>query len=117
MLTTLGPAAGQLFCGECWRQIGAFYADRLGALVMAFAKINSLMGGIILGIFLLGILSRRATGTGVILGAMVSLALVIYISLYTPVTLYWYCIIGGVATLVTGWLFSLHSLPARDKEN
>lgn len=87
--------------------VGAFYADRLGALVMAFAKINSLMAGIILGIFLLGILSRRATSTGVILGAIISLGLVIYISLYTPVTLYWYCIIGGIATLVMGWIFSL----------
>jgi SSS family solute:Na+ symporter len=87
--------------------VGAFYADRLGALVMAFAKINSLMAGIILGIFLLGIISRRASGTGVIVGAMLSLGLVIYISVYTPVTLYWYCIIGGLATVLMGWLFSL----------
>ena len=87
--------------------VGAFYADRLGALVMAFIKVNSLMGGIILGIFLLGILSRRANGTGVTLGAVVSFGLVIYVSLYTPVTLFWYCIIGGIATLLTGWLFSL----------
>ncbi|MSO23168.1 MAG: hypothetical protein EXQ58_07945 [Acidobacteria bacterium] len=87
--------------------VGAFYADRLGALAMAFTKISSLMGGIILGIFVLGVLSRRATGLGVILGAVVSLGIVIYVSLYTPVTFYWYCIIGGLATLLTGWLFSL----------
>jgi SSS family solute:Na+ symporter len=86
---------------------GAFYAHRLGALVTAFAKVNSLIGGIILGIFVLGALSRRATGPGVILGALVSLGIVIYVSLYTPVTLYWYCIIGGLTTVVTGWLFSL----------
>jgi SSS family transporter len=87
--------------------VGAFYANRLGALVMAFAKINSLMGGVILGIFLLGILSQRTTSMGVLLGSAVSLGVVIYISLYTPVSMYWYCIIGGVATLITGRLFSL----------
>jgi SSS family solute:Na+ symporter len=86
---------------------GAFYVGRLGALILAFVKINSLMGGIILGVFLLGILSRRANSAGVILGATVSLALVIYVSMYTAVTMYWYCVVGSLSTVLTGWLFSL----------
>jgi SSS family transporter len=87
--------------------MGSFYADRLGALVMAFTKILSLMGGIILGVFLLGVASRRANSTGVILGSLAGLVIVLYIFLYTPVAFYWYCVVGVLATFATGWTFSL----------
>ncbi len=87
--------------------LGAFYANRLGALVLAFAKIQSLIGGVILGIFLLGVLSRRVTNRGVIVGALIGLGVVIYVCLYTSISIYWYCVIGCLATFAVGWLEKL----------
>jgi Na+/proline symporter len=87
--------------------VGAFYAGRLGALILAYHKICSLVGGILLGVFLLGILSRRTGSRGVLIGAIAGLGIVIYVFETTTVSLYWYCAIGLLATMVMGWLFSL----------
>ncbi|MEW5979558.1 MAG: sodium/solute symporter [Acidobacteriota bacterium] len=87
--------------------LGAFYVGRLGALVTAFAKIQSLIGGIILGIFLLGILTKRTTSSGVIAGSIGGLGVVLYVFFFTRVSLFWYCVIGSVGTLLVGWLYSL----------
>jgi len=89
--------------------IGAFYAGRLGALVNAFAKIQSLMGGIILGIFLLGILTKRVSSAGVIFGSLLGLGVVLYVFFFTPISLFWYCVIGSACTFAGGWVYSLVS--------
>lgn len=86
--------------------VGAFYANRLGPLILAFTKIQSLLGGVILGIFVLGIISKRATSTGAIVGSLVGFFSVIYVSVYTAVSLYWYCVIGCICTLLIGQLHS-----------
>jgi SSS family transporter len=89
--------------------VGAFYAGRLGALVNAFAKIQSLMGGIILGIFLLGILTKRVSSGGVIFGSLLGLGVVLYVFFFTSISLFWYCVIGSACTFAGGWLYSLVS--------
>jgi Na+/proline symporter len=85
---------------------GAFYADRLGALNLAFSKAQSLLGGVILGIFLLGICSKRVTGTGVIVGSVAGSAAAFYSSGYTFLSMYWYCVIGCIVTCFVAWLYS-----------
>jgi sodium-coupled monocarboxylate transporter 8/12 len=87
--------------------VAAFYAGHLGALINAFAKIQSLLGGIILGVFLLGILSKRASSSGVILASVLGLAAVLYAFVFTAISLFWYCVIGCLTTLLVGWLWSL----------
>jgi Na+/proline symporter len=87
--------------------VGALYAFRLGPLVTSFLKIQSLIGGVVLGIFLLGVLGGRATGAGVLVGAAVGLAVVVYVSFFTPVSVYWHVVTGCVATGITGWLLSV----------
>jgi hypothetical protein len=64
------------------------------------------MGGIILGIFLLGVVGRRANSSGVILGSLTGLALVLYVFLYTSVAFYWYSGIGALTTFAIGWTLS-----------
>jgi len=86
--------------------LGALFADRLGTLVLATVKIQSLMGGIILGIFLLGVTTKTATSTGVIVGASIGLPIVIAVSLFSPLSIYWYCVIGCMCTFAIGWLYS-----------
>lgn len=98
-------------CATClWGALataGAFYAERLGALINAFAKIQSLMGGIILGVFLLGILSSRTSSSGVIVASVLGLVTVLYVFVFTSISLFWYCVIGCLTTFFIGWLWSL----------
>jgi sodium-coupled monocarboxylate transporter 8/12 len=90
--------------------VGALFARRLGPILNAFNIINSFLGGLILGIFLLGMLSRRARGTGVICGAVLGLCSVSLVAWKTHVSFFYYAIVGTVVTFVCGWLLSvLHS--------
>ncbi|HEU0007772.1 MAG TPA: hypothetical protein VFS12_17425 [Terriglobia bacterium] len=76
-------------------------------MINAFAKIQSLMGGIILGVFLLGILSKGASSSGVIVASILGLAAVLYVFVFTSISLFWYCVIGCLTTLLVGWLWGL----------
>jgi Na+/proline symporter len=82
--------------------------------------------GILLGVFLLGTLTRRANGPGVLLGALVGLttALAVTAPNYfvrlepgTPrLSFLWINMIGCLATIITGYVFSfLFARPAADK--
>jgi len=51
----------------------ALVAPRLGPIVNAFNLVNSFLGGPILGIFLLGMLTRRAKSGATVLGAVAGL--------------------------------------------
>jgi SSS family transporter len=86
--------------------VGALYAGRLGPLIVGFSKVQSLMGGVILGIFALGVLSRRATANGVIVGAAFGLAAVLLVSVSARVSLFLYSPIGCLGTMITGWAAS-----------
>jgi len=83
---------------------GALYADRLGALVIAVTRVQSLMGGVILGIFLLGVTSKRIGPNQAIGGTVVGLATVVYFAVFTPVSVYWHCAIGCFSTVLFGFL-------------
>lgn len=86
--------------------VGALYAGRLGALIVAFAKVQSLMGGVILGIFLLGTLSKRVSSAGALVGGVIGFVLVLSVSLSTGVSFYWYCVVGCIGTMAGGWTVS-----------
>lgn len=93
----------------------ALYANRLGSLANAFNVINSFLGGPILGIFLLGMLSRRAKGTGVIIGGAAGLIAVTLVSVMIPISFYYLSFAGVVVTLAVGYMASLIG-PKRDPE-
>lgn len=86
--------------------VGAFFGNRLGPLILSFSKVWSLLGGVILAIFLLGILTKRTTSVGVIVGSIFGLSTVVYVASCTRVTLYWYCVFGLVSTWTGGWVCS-----------
>jgi len=85
---------------------GALYAGRLGPLVLGFAKIQSLLGGLLLGIFLLASATRKVTGPGAICGLVLGLGVVVWFSWYSPVSIYLYAAIGCFTTVCGGWFFS-----------
>ncbi len=93
----------------CWGAVAtgmAFFVDRLGILIEASVKINTFFGGVLLGIFLLGMLSRRAGGGATLAAAAAGLAIVSYIGLLTKISFFWYAPIGCGVTMLVGYLIS-----------
>ena len=91
----------------------ALFMSRLGALVLAYAKVSSLVAGPMLGIFLLGMLTRRATSGGTLAGAAAGAVAVAAVASLTPVSFYYHAIIGVAITMIAGWLASrFTALPA-----
>jgi solute:Na+ symporter, SSS family len=95
--------------------VGALYANRLGPLTNAFNVINSYLGGPILGIFLLGMLSRRAKGTATVCGAFIGVLVVALVGWKTHYSFYYFSFIGVLVTYIAGYLLSLLG-PAPDQE-
>ncbi|HLY98328.1 MAG TPA: sodium:solute symporter [Candidatus Angelobacter sp.] len=74
-------------------------------------SIASVAYGGLLGVFLLGVLTRRARQTGAIIGMVCGLALNLYVWRWTKIALTWYVTLGSITTFVVGYLASL---PGRD---
>ena len=87
--------------------VGAMYADRLGALALAFAKIQGFVGGVMLGIFLLAFFFRRAGAMGTIVGSAAGMAFVFYLAFRTDVSFFWYGSISCLVTIVVGYVASI----------
>jgi solute:Na+ symporter, SSS family len=59
-----------------------------------------------LGAFLLGVLTARATETGAIAGIGVSLAVMVGIRLFTPLAWTWYVMAGTLVCVIVGLFVS-----------
>jgi Na+/proline symporter len=75
--------------------------------VNAFNLVNSFLGGPILGIFLLGMLTYRAKGNATIVGAATGMISVALISWKLNVSFFYYSLIGVAVTFAVGYLLSL----------
>ena len=83
-------------------------ASRYGGTVLEKGlSIASVAYGGLLGVFLLGLLTRRATQTGAIIGMLCGLAINVYIWGWTHIAWTWYVTIGASATFLIGYLASL----------
>src|SRR6185312_3824593 len=91
--------------------VGALLVGRLGPLANAFNKMNAFIGGPILGIFLLGMLTRRAKGTPSIVGAAFAFGVVSWLNWKTDISFFYHALIGTVITFAVGYLLSLLSKP------
>lgn len=92
------------------------FVGRLGTVLEISAKTNSFFTGILLGIFLLGILTLRANWQGTSLGALVSLLIVVYVGTFTRTSFFLYAPLGLGLTMLFGYLFSL-AFPAMSPES
>lgn len=104
-----------LFWGVTATVMGLF-VSRLGTVIEISAKTNSFFTGILLGIFLLGILTLRANWQGTSLGALLSLLIVIYVGTFTRTSFFLYAPLGLVLTMLLGYLFSF-AFPAMSPES
>lgn len=84
----------------------AFQVDKLGTMLEASNKIIGLVGGPLLGLFLLGMLSRRANTPGAVSGWVAGVAILIPVCFYSQISFLWYTLIGLLITYVIGWSVS-----------
>ncbi|HXX21645.1 MAG TPA: sodium:solute symporter [Terriglobia bacterium] len=63
--------------------------------------------GSMLGIFLLGVMTKRANGRGALTGALVALAVMVFVVAYSSLAWTWYVALGTVVTFTVGWVASL----------
>lgn len=83
-------------------------ASRFGGNVLEKGlSLASLAYGGLLGVFLLGLVTKRAKQTGAIIGMLCGLALNIYIWKWTHIAWTWYVTFGSITTFVVGYLASL----------
>lgn len=117
--------------------IGAMFVDRLGTIIKAMGIINGFFVGPLLGVFLLGLLTKRANGFGAFAGAVIGTALTALVatirnnkyhvplhwlpiqmqpeSIY-PISWLWYGVVGCAFTIIIGYGLSLLA-PAPKPEN
>jgi len=85
----------------------ALFAGRLGDLALAYNRVNSFVCGPLLGMFLLGVLTKRTTAAGSLIGAGMGAAVVCYISITTQWSFFYQAPIGVLTTMGAGYCASL----------
>ena len=85
----------------------ALLARQWGNVLQAGLSIASIVYGSLLGVFLLGLFTRRVGEIAAMCGMSVGLVLLVYVRFATPIAFTWYVMIGASATFVTAVLVSL----------
>jgi solute:Na+ symporter, SSS family len=89
-------------------------ARHWGSVLEAGLTIASILYGSLLGVFLLGLLTRRVQQTAAMIAMIAGLLLMIYIRAATSIAFTWYVVIGTAATFTTGYVLSLFLKEARN---
>jgi SSS family solute:Na+ symporter len=79
---------------------------RVSRVVEVGLQIASVAYGALLGVFLLGVLTRRANQFGAMAGMLCGFVTELYLWLRTPVPFTWWVMIGTVVTFVVGYCVS-----------
>ncbi len=93
----------------------AIVSRRGGRVVEVGLSIASVAYGALLGVFLLGLLTRRASERGAMAGMALGFAVEVYIWLATRVPWTWYVMIGTCVTFTVGYVASL-AMPDQARE-
>ncbi len=72
-----------------------------------FIKVLGLLGGSLSGLFALGIFTRRANGTGGLIGAGVSVVVLVCVQQFTNVHFFLYAAVGVITCFVVGYVASV----------
>ncbi|HSR50054.1 MAG TPA: sodium:solute symporter [Acidobacteriota bacterium] len=82
----------------------AFLAKGWGPVLETGLAIASITMGSVLGIFLLGLFSKRAGQSAALAGLVFGLAVMLAVKLFTPLAWTWYVLLGTSCTLLAGLL-------------
>ena len=91
-------------------------ARNWGSVLEAGLTIASILYGSLLGVFLLGLLTRRVQETAAMIAMLAGLLVMIYVKQFTHVAFTWYVLIGTSATFATGLLASFLLRETNDRE-
>lgn len=89
--------------------LAALSLHRVARVVEIGLQIASISYGALLGVFLLGVLTRRASAKGAMLGMLFGFATEVYLWQFTPVPWTWWVAIGTAVTFALGYGTSLLS--------
>jgi Na+/proline symporter len=85
----------------------AVWAAELGSLIEVVNRFGSFFYGSILGVFILAIGFRRATGTGAFVGLLAGMGSVAWVASFTSIAFLWHNVVGAVAVVIVGLAVSL----------
>jgi len=102
--------------------IVALYAARLGSLIEVVNRFGSYFYGSLLGVFVLAIGTKRATGTGAFWGLVAGVSTVALVAQVTsargtPISFLWYNVIGCFAVVLVGMAISLVTRSSNAESN
>lgn len=80
----------------------AVYSINLGSLIEVVNRFGSFFYGSLLGVFVLAIGTRRATGRGAFWGLLAGMAAVAVIARTTPISFLWHNVVGVVVVVIVG---------------
>jgi solute:Na+ symporter, SSS family len=90
-------AWGLMACGV------AVYATRLGSLIEVVNRFGSFFYGSLLGVFVLAIGTKRATGRGAFVGLLAGMTAVAFVAFrYPQVSFLWHNVVGVVVVTIVG---------------
>jgi SSS family solute:Na+ symporter len=81
----------------------ALLARHGGKVLEVGLSIASVAYGSLLGVFLLGVLTRKASEHGAMIGMILGFVLNLYLWLFTGVAFTWYVVLGSIATFIVGY--------------
>jgi SSS family solute:Na+ symporter len=84
----------------------ALLARNGGKVLEMGLSIASVAYGCLLGVFLLGVLTRTASERGAMIGMLAGFLLNMYLWLFSSVAFTWYVVFGCITTFATGYVFS-----------
>jgi solute:Na+ symporter, SSS family len=85
----------------------AIRASQSRSVLEAGLSIASIPSGVLLGVFLLGVLTRKPREGAAMAGVAAGLAAILYVWLATPIAFTWYVLIGTTVTFLVGLAASL----------
>jgi SSS family transporter len=85
----------------------AVYAANQGSLIEVVNRYGSFFYGSLLGVFILAILTKRATSNGAFFGLIAGMAVVLIVAFTTPIAFLWHNLIGAVVVVVVGMAISV----------
>jgi solute:Na+ symporter, SSS family len=91
----------------------AMFAANQGSLIEVVNRYGSFFYGSLLGVFILALLTKRATATGAFWGLISGMAVVLVVAWTTDVAFLWHNLIGAVVVFVVGMTISLFRPSAR----
>lgn len=110
------PSASDLRCLQVARlstigwgilaTLAAMFVSKLGQLAYAYDKVNSFVGGVMLGIFLLAMLTRNVGGLSAVVGGAAGLAAVVAVANLSSLSWVWFALIGCGVTFAVGCIFA-----------